>query len=64
LTTQNPSTNTLTNRKNNTEKLIFSVHIVNFPPEHLPISQEFTLGNEKAAFSAPSKKPDGSPSIG
>uniref|UniRef100_UPI004029CA19 hypothetical protein n=1 Tax=Ruminococcus sp. TaxID=41978 RepID=UPI004029CA19 len=44
--------------------LIFSVHIVNFPPEHLPISQEFTLGNEKAAFSAPSKKPDGSPSIG
>ena len=52
------------NRKNNTKKLIFSVHIVNFPSEYLPITQKFTLGNEKAAFSAPSKKPDGSPSIG
>ena len=54
----------LTNRKNNTKKLIFSVHIVNFPSEYLPISQKFTLENEKAAFSAPSKRPDGSLSIG
>ena len=46
----------LTNRKNNTKKLIFSVHIVNFPPEYLPISQKFTLGERKSSIFCTIKK--------